>query len=59
MFPYNIGGPRMSATPRRAMRIPAPLWEAARNKTEQNNTTVTAIVVAALEDYIREDAPND
>lgn len=41
----------MTATARRAMRIPEPLWLKALEVTRENQTTVTAVVIGALEDY--------
>lgn len=46
----------MSATPRRGVRVPAALWNKALETARRNNTTVTAIVVRALENYTQEEA---
>lgn len=39
-------------TPLRAVRIPTQLWEAALSKTRQEGTTVTAVILQALTDYV-------
>lgn len=45
----------MSATPRRTLRVPAPLWDKALEVARANETTVTAVVVRALENYTQEE----
>jgi hypothetical protein len=47
----------MSPTMPRSMRIPADIWLAAVGKARAEGTTVTAVVVKALEDYINEGNP--
>ena len=37
----------------RSLRIPESLWKAAVDKARQEGTTVTAVVVKALERYLR------
>lgn len=41
------------ATMPRSLRIPTPLWDAAVAKAREEGTTVTAVVVKALERYVR------
>lgn len=41
----------MATTPRRTVRIPTPLWDKAREVANANQTTVTAVITTALEDY--------
>ena len=41
------------ATMPRSLRIPEPVWTAAVEKARQEGTTVTAVVVKALERYLR------
>ena len=41
------------ATMPRSLRIPEPLWRQAVDKARQEGTTVTAVVVKALERYLR------
>jgi len=43
----------MAETPLRAVRIPDEVWNAARNKSEREGTTVTAVILAALEKYVK------
>lgn len=40
-------------TPMRAMRIPDEVWDAARERAERDGTTVTAVVLAALQRYVK------
>lgn len=44
----------MSATPRRGVRVPELLWAKALMVARANETTVTAIVIRALEDYTKD-----
>lgn len=37
----------------RSLRIPTPLWEAARDKARAEGTTLTEVVTKALERYVR------
>lgn len=41
------------ATMPRSLRIPTGLWDAAVAKAKADGTTVTAVVIAALERYVR------
>lgn len=41
-------------TPRHAVRIPDDLWQAAIAAAERQGTTLTEVVRAALERYVRE-----
>ena len=40
------------ATPLRAVRVPNELWDAAVAKARAEDTTVTAVVLAALRAYL-------
>ncbi len=40
-------------TPIRAVRIPDEVWQAALEKARAEGTTVTAVVLAALQRYVR------
>lgn len=40
-------------TPLRSVRIPDDVWQAAQSKAEREGTTVTAVVLAALQRYVR------
>ena len=40
-------------TPLRSLRIPNEVWDAAREKAAREGTTVTAVVLAALQRYVR------
>jgi hypothetical protein len=42
----------MADTPLHAIRIPDDLWNAAVTKSRAEGTTVTAVVIAALRDFI-------
>ena len=41
------------ATMPRSLRIPEPVWKAAVEKSAAEGTTVTAVVVKALERYLK------
>jgi hypothetical protein len=41
------------ATMPRSLRIPTDLWTEAVDKARRDGTTVTAVVVAALREYVR------
>ncbi len=41
----------------RSLRIPPDLWNAAVQKATTDGTTVTAVVIAALRDYVGDDEP--
>lgn len=43
----------MPETTPRAIRVPDDLWAAALAKAQQEGTTVTAIVLKALERYVK------
>lgn len=43
----------MPETTPRAVRIPDEVWQAALDKARRDGTTVTAVVLAALQRYIR------
>lgn len=40
-------------TPRRTVRIPTPLWQAARDKADQRGETLTDVIRKALERYVK------
>jgi len=42
----------MATHPVRAIRVPEPLWQAAKAKAEDEGTTVTAVLLAALRRYV-------
>ena len=46
----------MTATTRRGVRVPDPLWTKALELARANDTTVTAIVIRALQDYTNQNA---
>ncbi len=50
--PASVRVPDMP-TPLRNVRIPDEVWDAAREKAEREGTTVTAVVLAALQRYVR------
>jgi hypothetical protein len=39
----------------RAIRVPLDLWNQARDKARSQGTTLTAVIVAALRDYVSPD----
>lgn len=41
-------------TPRRTVRVPDDLWAAAQARAAREGTTLTAIIVTALENYVKE-----
>jgi hypothetical protein len=43
----------MADTPLRAFRVPDAVWFAAKAKAESEGTSVTAVLVAALERYVK------
>lgn len=46
--------PNQPKTPARNIRIPQDLWTKARAKAAAESTTVTAVVIAALERWVSE-----
>jgi hypothetical protein len=44
----------MAITPPRSVRIPDVLWKKAKAKAKAQHTTVTAVIVKALYDWINE-----
>ena len=40
-------------TPHRTIRVPDELWDAARDKAEQRDETVSDVIRAALERYVK------
>ncbi len=40
-------------TPLRSVRVPSPLWEAAKAKAAERGETVTDVLVRALERYVK------
>lgn len=47
------GAPDMAATPIRNIRIPDALWQAAKERAEAEHTTVTALVIRALQREVK------
>jgi predicted HicB family RNase H-like nuclease len=43
----------MAETTPRAVRVPDDLWEAAIDKAQEDGTTVTAVVIKALERFVK------
>jgi predicted HicB family RNase H-like nuclease len=43
----------MAETTPRAVRVPDDLWEAAIDKAQADGTTVTAVVIKALERFVK------
>ena len=43
--------PNQPKTPARSVRVPQPLWDAAKACADANDETVTDVIVAALEAY--------
>lgn len=46
--------PNQEATPRRTVRVPDELWEAAKRKAADEGETITDVVVRALTRYVRD-----
>lgn len=46
-------GPQRRHTPARSIRVPDALWQACRERAEREGTTVTAVILRALERYAR------
>jgi hypothetical protein len=47
----------MTQTPPRSVRIPAPIWNAAKARAEREGTTVTAVILRALSRYAKKEPP--
>lgn len=45
----------MAKTPLRNVRVSDELWDAAKRKAEAEGTTLTAVIVRALEQYTAQD----
>lgn len=45
--------PNQEKTPRRTVRVPDTLWEAAAAKADENGETVSDVVRRALERYVK------
>lgn len=43
----------MTATPPRSVRVPDPLWDAARTTAEANDETITDVIIRALTRYTK------
>lgn len=48
-----MGRPKTGETERRTVRIPEERWSQAKRKAEAEGTTLTAVINACLERYIR------
>ena len=46
--------PNMAITPPRSVRIPDVLWKKAKTKAKAQHTTVTAVIVKAIYDWVNE-----
>lgn len=46
-------------TPLRNVRVPDEVWDAARARAESEGTTVSAVVLAALREYVTPHAPTE
>lgn len=51
--------PNQPATPKRGVRVPDDLWDAAKRAAADNGETVTDVLVRALERYVREHPVNE
>jgi hypothetical protein len=49
---YIKGGGK-AHTPPRSVRIPEPIWQAAKARAEREGTTVTAVILRALTRYAK------
>ena len=45
--------PNTPGTPRRTIRVPDPLWEAAAEKAKEEGTDVSAVIRKALERFVK------
>jgi predicted DNA binding CopG/RHH family protein len=52
---YNLQMPNAPKTPTRTIRVSDQLWTAVQKKAAAERITVTSIIIAALENYIKED----
>jgi hypothetical protein len=43
--------PNQPKTPLRSFRVPDPVWQAALQRAQREGTTLTAVLVEALEEY--------
>lgn len=51
----NVGRvPNQPKTPRRSVRIPDEVWQAAKEKAKRRGETVTDVILRALKRYIRD-----
>jgi NRPS condensation-like uncharacterized protein len=48
-------GGGMVQIPPRSVRIPAPIWNAAKARAEREGTTVTAVILRALTRYAKKE----
>lgn len=46
--------PNQEATPRRTVRVPDDVWQAARRKAADEGKTITEIIIDALRRYVRD-----
>jgi len=54
MTPATMGGvPNTPGTPRRTIRVPDALWNAAQAKAEEKGTDVSAVIRKALERFVK------
>lgn len=54
MTPGTVQGvPNTPGTPRRTIRVPDALWDAAAAKAEAQGTDVSAVIRKALERYVK------
>ena len=44
--------PNQPKTPVRSVRVPQPLWDAAKTCADSNDETVTDVIVRALNEYV-------
>ena len=51
--PRRRGRPATGETPRRAVRVPDDVWEAAHARAAERGESVSAVIVRALVDYGR------
>lgn len=46
--------PNQPKTPKRSVRVPDGLWEAAKQKARERGESVTAVIVRALKEYVKD-----